>query len=725
MKAIIEQVFAEIRAIEARREMEVELAVNQRSSRKKGCTGRRQHRARGLVASGAVLLLVLGADPLLTDRGWSAAAGPPPAGDPELLLRLEVQPSVSRRGETLALSLHATIPAGFKLYGMARVEDGPLPTRLALTLPPGLEAEGGWFAPDPVRAYDASFRKEVAGYREQVSFRRGLRLGPAAPGGALPLQLSFSGQICDEHRCLLQRRTLDGTVVAEEGEPRPELLARPLLAGVEQPPEQPPTGGGSRAGAHAGAGAGAHADVGATTNAGAGAGEGDEGLLGFLLVAFLAGLLALLTPCVFPMVPLTVSFFSRAAGESFGRVLRLAGTYAGSIVLTFTVAGMVISAVFGAAGLQSFAAHPLFNLAVASILVAFGLSLLGLFEIRVPSALIEASERWKLRFGSSGGSQGTAPSLPAVFFMALTFTLVSFSCTVAFLGVVLVSAAQGHWLRPALGMLSFSTAFALPFFLLALFPQLATRLQRQGGDWLELVKVLLGVLELAAALKFFSNVDLVWGLGLLPRSTALVLWLGLFTVAALYLLRFVRLPGDDGGEAEQRAAPRLGVGRLLLGVATIGLLFYLSAGLFRNAAFGSWVDGWLPPLRYPTAERADAASGGQAEEGSAPIAWLSTLDEGLRRARQDGRLLFLNFTGVTCTNCRYMEEAVLSRPEVAREIRRYVAVELFTDRSTPEDEANRTYQISTFRTAALPLYAVVTPEQRVLASFPGSTNDAG
>jgi len=621
-------------------------------------------------------------------------AGSAQTKDPELTHQLALEPAAVRPGEWLRLELTTTIPPGFKLYGLASLGRGPLPTRLRLQVPPDVTPAPGWSAPPPTPAYDPNFRQEVLAWSGTVRFQRALQVLPGAAPGPRPLTLTVQGQICDAHRCLLQRQELTTTLAVEAGPVRPAAHAPPALAGAPQPEEAataPPAAAAELLGA---------------------------GVWRFLLLAFLAGLLSLLTPCVFPMIPLTVSFFSKAADERSSRVLRLAATFALSIVVTFTGLGMLISVLFGAAGLQRFAAHPVFNLFVAGVLVAFGLSLLGLFELRLPSGLIERSEGLKQRFASRPGGPGTL----SVFFMALTFTLVSFSCTVAFLGPVLVLAAQGQWFWPAMGMLAFSGAFALPFFLLALFPRAATRLQGGSGHWLPVVKLLLGLLELAAALKFLSNVDLVWGLGLLSRTLALALWIGLALAAALLLLRLVRLAEDVELEP---GVVGVGVGRLLLGVGALAVAIYLSVGLVRDRPFGNWVDGWLPPLVLPGEARpglGDLAATGGPGRGPA-IPWRHSLPEAREEARQTGRPLFLNFTGVTCTNCRYMEEAVLPRPEIAARIARFVPVELYTDRPTAEDEAHRSLQIETFATAALPLYAVVTPDWRVLASFPGSTND--
>jgi len=622
-------------------------------------------------------------------------AAPAIGDDAALKVRATLEPAAARAGEATVLRAVLEVPKGYKLYGLQRVP-GPQPTRLVLDEVPEVDVEGDWHGPPPKQVHDKGFGRKLPAYKGSPELRRVVRVATEAQPGPVRIELAVTGQICSDRTCLLQRVKVPLQLTVEAGAARAERSKAPALPGSalnSGPGEE-------------GEGGGVAADL-AALPPGLGA---EQGVLGFLLTAFLAGLLALLTPCVFPMIPLTVSFFSRASGERFGRALLLAATYALSIMLTFTVAGILISVIFGATGVQRFAAHWLFNLLVAGVLVVFGLSLVGLFEIRVPSGLIQRSETLKARFAGRSG-----PSLASVFFMALTFTLVSFSCTVAFVGAVLVAAAQGKWFWPTLGMLSFSSAFALPFFLLALFPQAARRLQGSSGDWLPLAKVLLGFVLLAAALKFVCNVDLVLGWHVLSRPSALSFWVALFSGATLYAFKLFRFPEDP--PPDDPGARTLTVPRLLVAVVVLAWTLYLGSGLVAGRPFGNWVDGWLPPNRGPS-----AMAGAKGEAGPG-IQWLHDREEGQRQAKAKDRPLLLNFTGVTCTNCRYMEEGVLKRPEIVREMRRFVAVELYTDRGTAEDDARRTYQVETFGTAALPFYALLTPGGRVIATFPGSTND--
>jgi thiol:disulfide interchange protein len=293
---------------------------------------------------------------------------------------------------------------------------------------------------------------------------------------------------------------------------------------------------------------------------------------------------------------------------------------------------------------------------------------------------------------------------------ALTSTTVFFTCTVAFVGLVLVAAASGEWFWPTVGMLAFSSAFALPFFLLAMFPQAAKRLQGKAGGWLTATRVTLGFLELAAATKFLSNADLVWDWGLVTRQAVLVVWVPLFFLCGLFLLGKLHI----GDESTALPEGRTGVLQMLAAVVMFALALNLGVGLVQNKPFGGWLDGWLPPVQ------AAATSDGTAAPA---LAWTHSLSEGRARAEREGKLVFVNYTGYTCTNCRYMEGGVFPDRRILPLLQQMVLVELYTDGGKPEHDDNRDDQVKRFGTAALPLYSVEDAQGSVLASFPSSTND--
>jgi thiol:disulfide interchange protein DsbD len=265
---------------------------------------------------------------------------------------------------------------------------------------------------------------------------------------------------------------------------------------------------------------------------------------------------------------------------------------------------------------------------------------------------------------------------------------------------VLIYATRGEWFWAVIGMVGFATAFALPFFLFALFPRWLSSLPKSGG-WLNSVKVVMGFLEIAAAFKFLSNVDLVWGWNTVSRNLVLAAWIAIALVTAIYLLGKIQLPHDTLVE-------RLGVVRMLFATFFFAVTFYLMTGLF-GAPLGE-LDAWLPP-----------------EEMKAKTEWIESYDLALQKARAENKPVFLNFTGVTCTNCRWMEKNMFPDAQVKKELDRFVLAELFTDRETPEhqsaDEKNAERQSTQFGSAALPLYAIITPDEKTLAVFPSLTRD--
>lgn len=408
--------------------------------------------------------------------------------------------------------------------------------------------------------------------------------------------------------------------------------------------------------------------------------------LGFLLLAFGAGLAALLTPCVFPMIPLTVSYFTKHT-ESRAESSRMAVIFGLSIVAIFTLLGLLMAALVGASGAQTIAANPWVNLFIAAVLIGFALSLLGLYELRLPSRLVNfANSQGNSRRGISG-----------VLFMGLTLTLVSFSCTAPFVGGLLAAAAGGEWFRPLIGMIVFSTAFALPFVGLAMFPRGLEQLPSSGA-WMNAVKVTLGFVELAAAIKFISNADLVWGWNLVSRPLAIALTLVIFLMAGSYLIGKLRLKHEPVLEG-------VGTLRLLSSLVFFGAAVYLLPGLFGSPL--NSIDAYLPPrqatdvsLLVETRQSALAAEEGWIEDD---------LDLALLEADRQGRPLFIDFTGYTCTNCRQMEANVFPVPSVRSRFEEgFVLLRLYTDGLERGKDYQR-YQLKLTGTSALPTYAIVDP----------------
>jgi thiol:disulfide interchange protein len=416
--------------------------------------------------------------------------------------------------------------------------------------------------------------------------------------------------------------------------------------------------------------------------------------IGFLWLAATTGLLSLLTPCVFPMVPVTIAYFAAPSVNSSSS-LRRAFLFGLGIVATFTVLGLALAGIFGAAGLNRFASDPWVNLTLAALFLVFAANLFGWVSTPVPWGLANAADRAS-RDAAPGSSLGA-------LIMGATFTLTSVTCTAPFVGTLLVLASRGSWATPVVGMLVYSTAFALPFVLLALVPGSISRLPRAGA-WLQTLRVLIGLLEIGAAVKFVSNTDMVLSWGVFTRNVVLVSWSALAIAGALYLGRNLR-------ERVQRGEWRLGQ------IAPIGISLLLAAWLASglNGRSLPQIEAFLPPAA-PTATTAAA--------GGVSHTWMLNDYQGaLNTARSTGKLLFVDFTGYTCTNCRWMEANIFSRPDVGAELGQFVLSRLYTDGDGEIYERQQAFQEKTFGTVALPLYAVMTPDGNVRAAFSGLTRN--
>jgi thiol:disulfide interchange protein len=415
---------------------------------------------------------------------------------------------------------------------------------------------------------------------------------------------------------------------------------------------------------------------------------------GFLWLAATTGLLSLLTPCVFPMVPVTIAYFS-APEDRHSSNVRRALLFGLGIIGTFTVLGLALAALFGAAGLYRFAADPWVNLTLAALFLLFAANLFDWLELRLPWRAINAIDR-SAREKPSGSSLGA-------LLMGATFTLTSVTCTAPFVGTLLVLASQGSWMMPVVGMIVYSSAFALPFVALAFAPRMVARLPR-SGQWIRSLRVLIGILEVGAAVKFISNADLVLGWGVFTRPVVLFAWMLLAIVGAAYLGRGLR------AKLARRELRPVAVIPLILALVLAG---WLGSGL-RGRPLRQ-IEAFLPP----SAPIASSSLG----RGTVPTWVLNDYDGALRTARTSGKLVFVDFTGYTCTNCRWMEANIFSRPDVGAELSEFVLARLYTDGEGEMYERQQAFQEHTFGTVALPLYAVVDSEGKVRATFTGLTRD--
>jgi thiol:disulfide interchange protein len=612
--------------------------------------------------------------------------------DARVKLKAAFSPPAARAGEIAVLEIGVQIPTGYHFYSMTDIKDGPLRMQVAVG-DPSLSPVTEWFGPQPEVAFDPNFKKHVEYYAGAVTYRRAFKL-TAKPASAEGVPITVRGQICDEKQCLPIKEKLTAALAFEDGAARAGRSIIPALQGEAFAADRPaPTGGGAAL---------------ETEKYGR-----DSGTLLFFLIAIGFGFLALGTPCVFPMIPITISFFSKFSAYSTKRSVGMAAVYSLSIILVFTVLGIVLTAIFGQDAMQKVSTSPAFNLFMVALLVFFAFNLFGLFEIRMPNWLISKTSQKEMELSNDSGS--LRRQVAGVFFMAVTFTLVSFTCTLGFLGMLFALVSQGEWFYAIVGMVGFSLGFALPFFFLAVFPKFAGRLQGKGGDWMVALKVTLGFLELAFVFKFLSNLDLYYQLATVTRPVVLAIWGGLAAFAALYLLRVFALPHNDTD------AKHVGPIRM-----TFALVFAVYAAVFfygmtHSKPIGGFIDGWLPPAVYPGQE-AESAKGGN-ESGH--LSWIQDdLAQGYEVAKKEGKPLFVDFTGQQCTNCRWMESNVFPRPEVVKRLGRMVRAQCFTDGGKEVHDAQRDLQLERFKTAALPFYAIIDPvDDQVLAVHPDMEKD--
>jgi thiol:disulfide interchange protein DsbD len=586
-------------------------------------------------------------------------------------------PGDARAGEAALVHITAQITPPYHLYSLTQpsTADGFGPARTTLTLAPGTEfAQIGKPQQSKFETmFDKGFQIQDQIYNGTAEFGIPVALSKSA-SGTFNTTVAMHYQLCTDVNCL-NATTLNVplTIAVAPGPARPDHLAALSLANGAGTAPTTTTSTVASAAAQP-----AVTDATATKIAAA----QRAGLLQFLLLAVGYGFLALLTPCVFPMIPITVSFFSKKRGQNSRQGLMEAIAYCAGIIGTFTVVGVAVAVVFKATGIRVLANNPWLNLGLAVLFVALGVNLMGGFEILLPPSLADKANRAAERTGLIGP-----------FLMGLTFTITSFTCTVAFVGTLLAAAAKGNVFYPVMGMLAFSTAFALPFFLLALFPQYLNRLPRSGA-WMVTVKGFMGFVEIAAAVKFLSNADLVWSLDILTRPVFLAIWFALATLAGLYLLGAIRLPHD-----ESRA---IGKARRVIGLLSLVAGIWFLAGI--NGTSLGQVVSFLPPQPYP----------GHADGSSSLLHWGHHYKAALAEAAADNHDVIINFTGVNCTNCRQMENTVFPLPTVQKQLARYTRVELYTDRDLPSDRANAALQQKLIHVATLPAYVVLSPSGQVL-----------
>jgi len=606
----------------------------------------------------------------------------------------------------------AAIDDTWHLYAMDIPEGGPIATSFSFDPSELYTLDGKPVAVnEPEVKFDNSFGMDIGMHSGTTEFRQKITL--------YKLPVTVSGIVtfmsCDDSQCLPPRDVEFSVVIGGDAVPAIDAASGTLAPG---------------------------ADGVAVTDAPAG--KSGRGFLKFFLLSMLAGLAGILTPCVFPMIPMTVAFFSQGNGSK-GSAIGKALIFGLSIVLLYSSLGIIVSLTSAGAGFaNTLSTHWIPNLLFFTLFLVFAASFFGAFEIVLPSKWVSSTDSKVDRGGAL-----------AAFFLGLTTVLVSFSCTGPIVGALLVEAASGDVLRPTIGMFGFGLAFALPFTLFALFPSWLNKMPKSGG-WLNSVKVVLGFIMLAFSLKFASTVDTVYNLGILSRDIYLAIWIVLFVLLGIYLMGKLKFSHDSD-------VPHIGIFRLVLIIASFTFALYLLPGLFGAPL--TRISSLLPPretsgfnlLKAISENRGTSAPGLVTTASSSlceepkyadflhfeyGLEGYFDLEQGLACARELGKPVLIDFKGHACANCKEMDARVWSDPGVQQRLRdNFVLVALYVDDRTklPENEVfvskvdgkekktigkkNEDIEISMFNTNTLPLYAIVDPSGKPLIETRGTNFD--
>lgn len=568
-----------------------------------------------------------------------------------------------------------TIDAGWHVYSTGLGDGGPISATFNVDKMTGAIAVGQLKAVGKERkGYDPLFEMNVRYFEHSVQFVQEI----AFKGGDYQIEAYLEYGACNDENCLPPTQVN----VSYKGTAKAGAANKAAASSASQ--DNVPVLDGSNetidvAGAQEGQQQAQADSVASVKNAGGEAtdlwapviselqqfGEGsgttsDRGLLMIFILGFGGGLLALFTPCVWPIIPMTVSFFMKRTKDK-KKGLRDAWTYGASIVVIYVTLGLAITGIFGASALNALSTNAIFNILFCLMLVVFAASFFGAFEITLPS-------KWSTAVDSKAEA---TTGLLSIFLMAFTLSLVSFSCTGPIIGFLLVEVSTtGNVVAPAIGMLGFAMALALPFTLFAMFPSWLKSMPKSGG-WMNVIKVTLGFIELAFALKFLSVADLAYGWRILDRETFLAIWIVLFALLGFYLLGKIKFPHDDDDT-------KIGVTRFFLALASLAFAIYMVPGL------------WGAPLKAVSAFAPPMSTQDFNLYTREVHAQFTDYDQGMAYARQHGKPVMLDFTGYGCVNCRKMELAVWTDTEVSDIINNdYVLITLFVDDKTPLPEHQR------------------------------------
>ena len=566
--------------------------------------------------------------------------------------------------DALEIVFQGTADAGWHVYGTDIADGGPTRAELTLEKQKGLKPDGKLKATGKVhKAMDDMFGMEVSYMEGSASFSQ--RIIITEPEYEVAGYLTYGA--CNDENCMPPTNV----EFSFKGEGKPQVT-EPEKAAEESKEEETEAVVEDTIAAEEPAQAEVRDSIGndlwtpvvdELKAFEAGTQTKDRSLWGIFLLGVLGGLIALLTPCVWPIIPMTVSFFLKRTDDK-KKGIRDAITYGISIVVIYVLLGLLVTLIFGASALNALSTNAIFNIFFCLMLLVFGASFLGGFDISLPSSWTNAVDK----------KSSSTTGLLSIFLMAFTLSLVSFSCTGPIIGFLLVEVSTtGSILAPTIGMLGFALALALPFTIFAMFPAWLKSMPK-SGNWMNCIKVCLGLLEIAFALKFFSVADLAYGWHLMDREVFLSLWIVIFALMGAYLIGWIRFPHDEDeydemGEVVQR--PRTGVTRFFMALASFAFALYMVPGLWGAPCKA--VSAFAPPMQTQ-----DFRLGDEAVE-----ARFNDYDEGMQYAAAHHMPVMIDFTGYGCVNCRKMEAAVWTDPQVAEIMKeKYVLITLYVDEKT-------------------------------------------
>jgi thiol:disulfide interchange protein len=607
-----------------------------------------------------------------------------------------------KAGEKFTIMYTVIFDKGWHTYSMKEQLNsegiGPIPTEISIDPKEILSLDNKIIAPKPKKKYDTGFNMDVETLGGKLQFKLPVKALKNISFDKQKISVVFYLQQCTDEKCLppMEFKTpvsnevfaedlkVDTTQVAEVSSQKSEVSNQKSEVSSQKSED-----------VNQKTVISSNQQINESTNK-----QGAGGLLALILTAISMGAVSLLAPCVYPMVPITVSFFTNRASKTKGKGLRDAVAYALGIIITFTAVGFIFSLLFGATGIQLIAKNPWVYMFISVLFIVFALSLLGAFELQLPTSLMN-----KLDAKSRAGS-----GISSVILMALTFSLASFSCTGPFIAATLVAASQGQWFNPIISMLIYSTVLSAPFFILALIPSFLTSLPRAGG-WMNNVKVVMGFITLATTLYFLNNAFAQWEIALLSREIFLAIWIGISFLITLYILGVFKTAHD---------APvnNLSTARIIIALAFATFTFYLLSGLFGKPL------GELETF-VPQGDASTSLSMTSLNSSPEAEVWLTDYNQALAEAKKQNKSIFIDFTGKSCTNCKKMEKTIFPNQKVREAFAKMVKVKMVTDINKEPYISNQKFQQNKFQKIDLPFYAIMSSDDNVIAttSFTSSLDE--